>query len=117
MLILPFQPSAPNYRVGVTIDGVDYLLDVRWNTREGAWYFDMLDAQEAPILSGVKVVLGIHLGRRSTHPFFATRVIVAMDTTHSGREAGLDDLGARVRVLSFDDEEIMLGRVMRSMQL
>lgn len=98
MLILNFQPSVPAYRFGTSIEQVPYIFDVRWNSRAAAWYFDVLEQDETPIVLGVKVVLGAHIGRRSQHVLFRRGTIVAIDTTQQGREAAVDDLGTRVEV-------------------
>lgn len=111
-LALPFKSSIPSFRVGTTLDGVAYLLDVSWNagseTVPGAWYFDLLLEDETPIASGVKVVLGVFLARRATHPKRPPGYLIASDLAPvNGREtdAGFDDLGARVQVYYYTVEE------------
>lgn len=113
MILLPFdaRDGSPNFRMGVTLDfGVPYLFDVRWNARAASWYFDMFEADETPIISGVRIVLGTYLGRRCTHDFFRRGVLVAVDTSGAGRDAGLDDLGARVQVRRYLAQEVIQGR-------
>jgi hypothetical protein len=96
---LPFEPSTPSYRVSTTLGDTQYLLDVHWNERAEAWYFDILAADETRIRSGIKVVLGTFLGGRCVTPGFPDGVLVATDTSGEGRDAGFDDLGTRVVVL------------------
>lgn len=108
--ILPFKPSIPDYRMGVAIDQAQYTFEVRWNDRDKSWYFNMLEADGTPIIHGVRIVLGMYLGRRSLHDFFQHNVLIAIDTSNQGREAGLDDLGTRVQVVRFTDEEVLVGR-------
>lgn len=98
VLTLPFVPSIPFYQFSTTLDGVNYNFNVRWNTRDGAWYFDLSDDQENLIIAGVKIVLGVALARRSTDPRMPPGVFFAGDVTNSGTDAGIDDLGARVQV-------------------
>ncbi len=89
----------PNFRIGTTFEGVSYIFDCRWNTRDEAWYLDLLAEDETPIRRGIKVVLGALLGGRAGHdPRFPAGVIVASDLSGEGREAGLDDLGTRVQL-------------------
>lgn len=95
---IPFQPSIGLYRFGTPIDDSSYVFDVRWNSRDAAWYFDVREADLTPIVYGVKIVLGTYLGRRKNHRLFRRGVMVATDTTGQGREATFDDLGARVVV-------------------
>jgi hypothetical protein len=87
------------------LSGVQYIFDVRWNARDAAWYFDLLAEDETPIRSGIKIVLGTSLGSSSTAAFFQNNILVAVDLSNGGRDAELDDLGTRVRLLwsSLDD--------------
>jgi hypothetical protein len=84
------------FRVGTTIENVQYIIDGRWNSRDAAWYLDFYEGDLTPIIYGVKVVLGAYLARRSNHPLFANGVLVAVDLTNSGKEATFDDFGTRV---------------------
>lgn len=93
---LPVAPSDPNNQFQVSLNDDVYTFDVRWNTRDEAWYFDLTDAEGRVIVAGVKIVLGALLGRRSSHPFFRQNVLVAIDTTLENRDPGFDDLGTRV---------------------
>lgn len=95
---LPFKGGIGYYRLGTSIGGTHYLVDVRWNVSAAAWYLDFFEQDETPIILGVKLVLGAYLGRRSNHPLFTSGVFVAIDLTNSGREAAFDDLGGRVIV-------------------
>lgn len=93
---LPLVGSEAFQRFGTTLLGTFYLFDFRWNTRDGAWYFDLLDEFESPIVSGVKVVLGVELGRRTTDQRMPKGVFWAADLSAQGLDATLDDLGTRV---------------------
>lgn len=106
---IPFVPGDTNYRLVVPLDNIDYLFDVRWNSRDnvdpvtgearGAYYFDLREADETIIEIGIKVVLGVRLGRTSTHPFFDVHVLQPIDLSGQGKDAGYDELGTRVQVL------------------
>lgn len=95
---LPIDSTAPFYTVGTTIENVQFLFDVRWNDRDQAWYFDLLDETGDPIVSGLKIVLGVLLGRRCRDPRFPSGAIFASDLSNSNREATLTDLGVRVKL-------------------
>lgn len=95
---LPLAPSIPNYRVGTVLGGTQYLIDVRWNARDGAWYMDVLAEDETPIALGIKIVLGAFLGGHVTDPSFPDGLLLASDLTGRGMDAGFDDLGAGVVV-------------------
>lgn len=93
---LPFSPSIGQYTFTATIETVQYVFNVRWNTRDSAWYFDVLEADTTPIVYGLKIVLGTYIGRRTNHPLFNDGVIVAVDLSGQETDAGFDDLGIRV---------------------
>ncbi len=104
---LPFQPSQNNYRLVVPLRNTPYLLDVHWNTRDSAWYFDLREEDETPILLGNKVLVGSKIGRASNHDFFKTRGFEVMDTAGVGVDAAYDDLGARIQVIVTDTSEVI----------
>lgn len=91
--ILPLIPSVPNYRVGTTLSGIVYLLDVRWNERDAAWYMSLLTEDERMIRAGMKIVLGTFIGIRSTHPDFPPGFFRAFDRSGQGEDASFDDIG------------------------
>lgn len=95
---IPFQPSVADYRLETDIEGVPYLFDVRWNSRDAAWYFDVSEIDETQIAVGIKVVLGCYLGVTRNHTLFRDGVFVAVDLSGNRQDAGYDDLGARVQV-------------------
>lgn len=105
-VILPLEPSKPFYRVGTILDGVVYVLDVRWNASDSAWYFDLMLEDLTHIASGVKIVLGVLLARRMTHEKRPPGLFYAADTTDQDRDAGLDDLGGRVVVYYYPSDEV-----------
>jgi len=104
--VLPLIPSTPNYRVSTTLDGVQYILDIRWNGRAGVWYLDVLDIDEDPIAAGIAVVLGSALGIRTTDARFPPGMLIAVDMSDEGHDAGFDDLGDRVAVLYYEEDEL-----------
>lgn len=103
---LPFVPSFPNYRVSTTLEGVQYIFDVRWNARAESWYCDISTEADVRIKSGVKVVLGAPLGKRGGSADMPPGVFIANDTTGAGQEATIADLGTRVEVIYLTLEEI-----------
>lgn len=110
-IILPFVPSIPFYEFGTTLDNVEYIFNVRWNGRDEAWYFDVNESDGTPIVRGVKVVLGGYLGRWVEHPLFREGVLVAVDLSDAGQDAGFDDFGTRVVVMRMTLDEVLSLRV------
>jgi hypothetical protein len=107
---IPLDPTvrgdASSFRLGTSLGDDQVILDVRWNSRDGAWYMDLYDQDETPIVRSVKLVLGVNLCRASTHPIFTRNLLRMVDTSRSGREATLDDLGTRVVLLHYTRDEL-----------
>ncbi len=97
--ILPLVPSISRYRFGTELGTDSFVVDVRWNGREGAWYIDLFDEFLVPVRMGTKLALGAPLP-------FGPGVLIPVDLSDAGRDAGYDDLGIRVRVYFFSYEEI-----------
>ncbi len=113
---IPLIPSEPWYTLTVPLDNPEgdgttaYVFVVRWNERDEHWYFDLLEQDNTAILTGVRIVLGTYLGRRSRHPLLRGGVFIAIDTTGEGRDAAFDDLGTRVVLRYFTVQDVMAGR-------
>lgn len=100
-LLLPILPEVSGvrvgqFRVGTTIENIQYIFDGRWNSRDAAWYLDLYEIDQTPIITGLKVVLGCYLGRRVNHRLFRDGVLVAVDLSGQHKDATFDDFGVRV---------------------
>lgn len=114
---IPFDPGIPSQSVRTTLDNKQIVFNARWNARDkiivddvvlsdGAWYLDLYDGDGNVIIKGIKIVLGVNLGRTSNHEFFQLNILRAFDTTNQNREAQLEDLGTRVIVLRYSFDEL-----------
>jgi hypothetical protein len=106
VILIPFQPGIASYQLAVNILATEYILDVRWNERDSAWFFDLLDENSNQIVSGNKIILGGLLAKTASDKG-PRGVFIAKDTSGNGQEAGLDDLGTRVIVRFYTPEEIL----------
>ena len=97
---IPFVAGNPHHSFITVIDGTEYVFTARWNARDAAWFFDILDIDDNPIRYGIKVVLGAILGGRIADARFPSGYFMAEDLSGQNLEAGLDALGDRV-VVSF----------------
>jgi hypothetical protein len=106
VLEIPTTPGDPAYTQRTTLDGVEYFFEFRWNERDGAWYMHIADVDEQHIRSGIRIVLRWPLLRRVTDPRRPPGSIMAIDTSGQDLAPGLNDLGARVKLLYLDAAEI-----------
>lgn len=95
---LPFESGPAFQRFATSIAGTTYVINLRWSGRDAAWYFDLADVNESPIVSGIKIVQGALLGRRCADPRFPPGILWAVDLSNQKLDATFDDLGTRVVV-------------------
>lgn len=111
-VVIPFRPSISPYAFDVAIGDALYTIDVHWNAREEAWYFDVSDLSDIvrglyPIVKGVKIVLGTYLGRRAQHPLFQDGVMLCrVPQGDDVSEPRYDDMGTRVQVWYYTRAEL-----------
>lgn len=106
VLLIPFVPDFPHQAFPVELDGATYKIEALWSDRDEAWSISLLTAEEAPIVVGRKLVLGLPLFQRFKDARLPPGRLMAIDSTADRREAGLSDLGRRVQLCYFDASEV-----------
>lgn len=69
-LPLPRPPSEPFFSQRTVLDGREFYFEFNWNGRANRWFLTICDANESPILSGVKLVPGLSSTYRVRDPRF-----------------------------------------------
>jgi len=69
-LSLPRPPAEPFFSQRTVLDGVEFYFEFNWNGRANRWFMSISDANEQPILTGVKLVPGLPLTYRVRDPRF-----------------------------------------------
>lgn len=100
------DPEIPAYVQRTTLDGRDYGLTFQWNARDLHWYLSIADADGAPIVTGVRLVLGMDPLRRCADPRRPPGALLLVDVAGLGRDPGLTDLGAGVFLCYYDAVEV-----------
>jgi len=109
--IIPLTPGDPNQRFGITLDDEPYVLRVRWNTRDDAWYLDAWERDGTTrIAVSIKLVMGIRLGITYNHPLFLAGLFL-VPLTDDGSDPGLADLGRRVLLVHLTVADALLSEV------
>ena len=98
-LTVPLDPTLTHYDEQITLDGVTYTLEFRWNTRAAAWFMNILTEQGDPITAGIRIVVDMPLGLRSSDTRKPKGLLFAVDTSGERREPVIDDFGTRVVLL------------------
>lgn len=76
----------------ITLNNKIFYNVLRWNGREGAWYFDLLDVNKSILIEGVKVVFGASLTFKLDRTILDGNLYV-YNTDNSKDELGRDNFG------------------------
>lgn len=102
--IIPTTPGVAFSVRRVSLDGSEYVLRLRWNSREARWYMSLSDADDVLIVGGVKLVAGWPLLRLVVDARRPPGQLVALDQAGDA-DPNLDDLGTRVVLVYIDQAE------------
>lgn len=110
MIVIPVPQNKSAARTWrVRLDGVEYTIEARFNSRSGRWYLGLLDIDGNRLYGQVKAVCHYPLFRlRTAGP---PGLIFALDTSSSdtsveGLNPGFDDLGNRVLLVYVPQAEL-----------
>ncbi len=96
--------GTPAYDQRTELDGVEYLLTFRFNSRRDRWSFSITGLDGAPILTGATVSLFIPLNRRAVGG--PPGVFIALPESDTTDPPGLLELGTRVKLLYLSAEDV-----------
>lgn len=107
MVTIPLRTDLLWYELRVELDGVRYVLELRWSAREEAWYLDLKTAAGEVMAHGLKVLVDLPLGRRITDERKPPGVLIAVDTSGAHLDPGETDLGGRVQLYYLTAVEVV----------
>jgi hypothetical protein len=102
---LPIDPTMPDQKFYSQLEGELFNFRVRWNDRAGMWFLSIGDAA-GTIVSGRGVILGASLLRRFTDRRLPKGDLIVIDTSGKNVDAGIDDLGTRVKIIYVDSASL-----------
>ncbi len=105
--ILPFIPSEPFYSFSTSLDGTQYIFDVRWNGRAEQWFYDLKDEDGVAIRSGIRVALWSFSNRRIVDARAPTGLIMPAGPLDDFTEPTFDSLGVKVLVYYYTAAEVL----------
>lgn len=103
---LPTSTTDANYVFTVDLDGVEFKLSFKYNERDDAWFFDILDPNEVVLRAGLKVVNEWPLLRLWSEASSPQGEIIAVNQGDVTAPPTLNQLGAEVVLTYLDAEEI-----------
>jgi hypothetical protein len=99
-ITLPVRSDLEAYSFVANLDGTNYLLAFRFNSRSALWAMDISTAAGTPILSGIPVQTNVALTERFRwNPAMPPGSFIPIDTSGNNGDAGRDDLGNNVVLL------------------
>lgn len=102
---IPFNPDAEFIGLQVELTGVTFGLEFRWNARAEAWFASLFSAEGVGLIAGRRVNVGVPIWLRAPGSAIPAGQLVAVDTSERDEEAGLSDLGRRVKLIYFEPSE------------
>lgn len=96
--VIPMEdaPELGAFYLNVELSGSTYQLNFQYNSREGFWYFDLLDVDGNYIRSGIKIVSNYPLIRLAMMQGRPLGELIAIDTRSIKADPTLEDLGNAV---------------------
>jgi|SRR5579859_436468 len=108
---LPIETGVAWFDYQISLDGVTFRLEFRWNDRDSAWALNIYDSGDVLLLGGIKIVLGFPLISQYSDPALPAGDFLAFDTSGTDEPPTLTDFGTRVELHYY--EGIKLRDVLR----
>lgn len=97
-IVIPWPGEFSSFEQTVTLDGRLFRLHARWNTSHEYWSMDIIDDEDSPLVTGLKIVLGVELLNRYNDPRLPPGRLLAVDMSGAVTRIGRNDLGDRVQL-------------------
>ena len=93
---LPIIPDLFDYKYEVSLDGVVYLINLRYNERMDTWFFSLHDRADVLLIGGIALKMGVDLLNHFSYiPGVPPGRFVVVNFDDK-EEANLDTLGSKV---------------------
>jgi hypothetical protein len=92
------DPEVFAYEQFVDLEQRTYLFRLDCNERDESWSISIYDQDEEPLVCGKRVAIGIPLLRGEVDSRLPQGILMAVDVTEQHGEAGVADLGGRVKL-------------------
>lgn len=94
ILQVPLLPEVSDQNLSVELSGTPYSIRVLWNESFGYYSMSLLEADETPILSNIKMVKNYDLTGRFKHPKMPPGVFALVQEKGSTDRPGYADFGS-----------------------
>jgi hypothetical protein len=98
-LVIPVIAGRAYTRQRMNLDGRVYSLELAWNQYESSWHLSLFDAEDEPLVLGLRIVANWPLLRYyKADPRLPPGEMFAQDLTGDGSPPAFDDFGQGKRV-------------------
>jgi hypothetical protein len=104
--LIPTRSDIPHYDMRVTLDGTEYYLELRYNTRDEHWFLALYDSAMDVIAAGVRVVVGFPLLFRCQDARRPPGMLLAVSSAEVEGDPGETDLGGVVQLYYIDAADL-----------
>ena len=99
LIQLPLRNDVPAFSFQTDLDGTTYSFKFRYNSRSDRWIFDILTANEIPIISGVPVLTGTSLLKRFESDLLPEGDLFVLNKEDESASPGRNDLQENAFIL------------------
>ncbi len=104
-VVIPFK-DFPSFIQNITLDNTVLNFKFIWNGRDEAWYMDISDSVNDPILSGIKIVNSWELITRFTDIRLPQGGLFVVSLRNDELVIGRDDMLDNYSLVYFTEEEL-----------
>lgn len=103
---IPISNDTPDQVFSVVLGGNSYRLRIFWNERFAYWSMDVLEADETPILLGLKLVENYPICARFQDARLPTGQLFMLRENGSNARTSFDELGVNVNLYYYEPDVI-----------
>ena len=98
-IVIPTRSDIPNYEQRITLNGTQYVLSFRYNTRTDRWILDIKTSADEYIIMGIPILLGTGLIDRFVDDRLPPGYLFAINLEDEFAEGGAEDLGQNLLLI------------------
>lgn len=102
ILKMPIRNDIPAYTLNIELEGIAYILEFRFNSRQNRWIFDISDSIKDPIVQGVPILIETDLFLKFKDSRLPPGGFIAIDQSGNRNQPDRLNFGNDVVLLYFD---------------
>jgi hypothetical protein len=106
ILQIPTDSDNSTYTETIQLEGIFYIFDFHWNTRDEAWYCTIYASDRTPIIAGIKLVVDYELLNDYKVEGMPPGALFLIDTTLQRIPCQRNDLGVRCQLIYLTSDEL-----------